>query len=95
VVIFISDGECEVEDATIYDLCHTAARLGCVLRPACCSRPEPITENHFPSMLYLLVKMGNHVTFAEWPQSLARYTIIALLIRLLLLVWIHALSALH
>lgn len=29
VVIFLSDGECGVQDATIYDLCRSAARLGC------------------------------------------------------------------
>jgi hypothetical protein len=52
-------------------------------------------ENRFPSMLYLLVKIGNCITFAEWPQLLARYTISALPIRWLLLVQIHALSALH
>jgi hypothetical protein len=28
VVIFLSDTECKVEDATIYDLCLKAAKLG-------------------------------------------------------------------
>ncbi|KIM19431.1 hypothetical protein M408DRAFT_31230 [Serendipita vermifera MAFF 305830] len=28
VIIFLSDGECEIQDATIYDLCRSASRLG-------------------------------------------------------------------
>jgi hypothetical protein len=28
VVIFLSDGECDIADETMYDLCRTAIRLG-------------------------------------------------------------------
>ncbi|KIM19859.1 hypothetical protein M408DRAFT_334238 [Serendipita vermifera MAFF 305830] len=28
VIIFLSDGECSIQDATIYDLCRSASRLG-------------------------------------------------------------------
>jgi hypothetical protein len=31
VMIFLSDGECEVPDTAIQELCRTAVRLGCVI----------------------------------------------------------------
>jgi len=31
VVIFLSDGECTIEDKTVQDLCRSAVHLGCVL----------------------------------------------------------------
>jgi hypothetical protein len=44
VIIFLSDGECDVDDATIYDLCHAAVRLGWVPHARWSSHPQHISR---------------------------------------------------
>lgn len=73
VVIFLSDGECDIEDTTVYDLCRSASRLGCVVSHTFYySSPEHTAENHSRSMQCPLVKMCNRIIFAEWPRLLAK-----------------------
>ncbi|CUA74085.1 hypothetical protein RSOLAG22IIIB_10970 [Rhizoctonia solani] len=65
VVIFLSDGECKVEDGPIYDLCRMCVQLG--KAPAFYS--ISIGEDKYSTSLRRMAKIA-HEVFASAPQDL-------------------------